>query len=581
MATKIVSRNVTTTPAPKAKTMKNVGSSLKDIGKTPPVKFGELIKGGFGLETILPAIERNTPEVFALFKNTPPAISVRDDGRAVVSLDVRLTVRLALNLLRLNVENRDLRWNHVGTLGHTLRLDMAAPDAWRDDVSTILIATLDQATARELACGPFKIGDGQHRLMGFVVAFGSYRDIQEMQHLHHVATFNRAIIGTEDKPKSFDFVDLDEASPAIVRADGTLTKRPTLAEWLDTVERSWEKDNQESPHCYALPIAKWEFATPHTHPEKPFWFGLRIGVSPDVYGVADQNVAPRDGADFIAQDRNLGNVLSANALPAKTAAMLTRTVGIRYKVPTIVKDENQNDVTKRGLLSDGAKWKSPPSFPSWFNALRGQIVPAWNAYNAVIDAMYTPGEDEDGNPVAFQNLSYPASAKHKAHPAYKLATRPVQVMGSTEGEDGRKLPDNIVLFALCLIDRNRYATETEYMAELADIAHRLRHGVYSDGKEWKADKTFGDVRSWYAEIVGRGGVAKPDAILARIANAWNNERSPSRDANRAIGRIPERFAGMDAHGLTPDICQLVGEHHPLLPKRAPGRPAGTGKKKKA
>ncbi len=499
-------------------------------------------------------------------------IDTLSDGSGRLEKSFALTPEIALDLLRINTYNREFNWSHCAKLLDVSSLGDGHKEGWKDDVSTFLIACAGEEYAKSINAAALELADGQHRAMLIVLRHGTWRQIQTALHYMRVSTHNRA-----HQNEVSDLLDYDQVKLDTPRATPTgLLKEMKLTDWLDYIG-----DDPNHSECYAVPIEGYEYDPARAKSCTRFYrFGFRIGVARDVFGVADQNLKVRDGGDFISLDTELGNAIAAAGISPKDAAMMTRSVGIRCKIPAIVRDEvTKTETTRRGSLSDGNKWKSPPAYPDHFRAFRRQILTSWESFDAVTAYL---AEEKDGRTPA--GLRNPSKTSHPAAKTYATCTTAPQKGDQAGNKIRTALPAQVCRIALALIDPATFATDEDYEIAVADIALRLRLGLFigfeSKTEDFFPDEILTEVRGWYRDLVTQGGAPKSDEILGRIADAigpYLAENYEGRLADRAEGRFP----GLDSDGLTVELAAFLGEHHPDAERRSAGRPKGsTGAKKK-
>ena len=510
-------------------------------------------------------------------KNAACRIETLPDGSARLDVGMLLTVDIALDLLRTNYHNRDLNWSHAATLLDVRRKPKSAKDGWKDDVSTFLVAVVSKEYAERFGGPALVLADGQHRLIVEILYRGTWAQIQTALHYLHVCTNNRANQGDAKELMSFDHVKLNTPKDS---PRGLLYSLP-LVDWLNEIG-----DDPNHAECYAVPIDGF---IPSTIPQEIAWdsrrYGFRFGVSTETFGVADQNLKVRDGGDFISLDPELGNEIAAHGITPKDAALFTRSLGIRYKVPQIVKDEvTKIESTKRGSLLDGSKWKSPASYPDFYRAFRQNIITAWDAWDSVAEYL-APENAETG--LTDCEMPNPSRLTHPAHKAYTACTA-TPVKGAEGKENAKKLALPVVAcrIALSLIDPATFTNVDQYEIAVADLALRLRLGLYiatdEDGTEdFAPDEVFEGVRKWNRDLVTVGGSAKSEEIINRIATAAAPYLANTYTGGRLADFADGRFAGLDSDGLTVQLAAFLGEPHPDAEKRPAGRPKGSTKKAKA
>lgn len=502
-------------------------------------------------------------------------IETLPDGSARLDVGLSLSVNIALDLLRTNYHNRDLNWSHVAHLVDVRKRLKAAKDGWKDDVSTFLLAVVSKEYAEKFNGPALVLADGQHRTIAEVLFRGTWAQIQTMMHYLTVCAFNRAHQGETEKLMSFDSVLLSNPKDS---PRGLIYELP-LADWLRLIG-----DDPNHPECYEVPIDGFvPSAIPEEIANDSRRYGFRIGVSAETFGVADQNLKVRDGGDFISLDPELGNEIAAHGIQPKDAAMFARSLGIRYKVPQIVKDDvTKTETLKRGSLLDGNKWKSPPSYPDYYRAFRQHIVTAWDAWDSVAEYL-APENAETG--LTDCELPNPSRITHPAHKAYTACTT-APVKGADAKENAKKLALPVVAcrLALSLLDPATFKTVDDYEIGVADLALRLRLGLHiaidEDGNEdFAPDEIFEGVRKWNRDLVTVGGSAKSEEIINRIAIAAAPYLANTYPGGRLADFVEGRFAGLDSDGLTVELATFLGEAHPDAEKRPAGRPKGSKKAK--
>lgn len=504
-------------------------------------------------------------------------IETLPDGSARLDVGLPLTVDIALDLLRTNYHNRDLNWSHVAHLVEVRRRAKAAKDGWKDDVSTFLLAVVSQDYAERFNGPALVLADGQHRTIAEVLYRGTWAQIQMMMHFLTVCAHNRAHQGEAKEQMNFDKVKLSNPKDS---PRGLIYELP-IADWLTLIT-----DDPNHPECYEVPIDGF---VPQTIPEEiandSRRYGVRIGVSAETFGVADQNLKMRDGGDFISLDPELGNEIAAHGITPKDAALFTRSLGIRFKIPQIVKDEaTKTESTKRGSLLDGNKWKSPPAYPDYYRAFRQHIVTGWDSWDSVAEYL-SPEDAETG--LTDCEMPNPSRITHPAHKAYTACTT-APVKGAEAKENAKKLALPVVAcrIALALIDPATFTSVEQYEIAVSDLALRLRLGLYiatdEDGAEdFAPDDVFEGVRKWNRDLVTVGGSAKSEEIINRIATAAAPYLANTYPGGRLADFADGRFAGLDSDGLTVQLAAFLGETHPDAEKRPAGRPKGSTKKAKA
>lgn len=505
--------------------------------------------------------------------------SVRQDGRIVASADRKMTVPQSLESIRYNDINRQLTWSHVGTLLKTMQYPADHSEAWVDDVSTIVYTFTTSTVCTTLdAVDVFlkpAVADGQHRNIANVLRRGTWSDIQTMLWYLEVNEHNRR----EDDPSlhlSHDIVSgLKSVLPARLIDDQMIVPDSLpLQEWLELIG-----DDPEHVDAYQIPLKDYVYNWTSQDKSDPYYFGVRIGVSSEVFGRCDQNNKERSGGDFIAQEHDTGNLIAKHGIPQETAATLTRSVNLRCKgwIPVAEMDENKEPtgkmIDKRGKLSDGGRQMGPAGYPDYFRFYSPRIIAAYEAWRDA-EAIFNEIDPETGEVI--RNQESPASSVNPTHGAYVKATTSVE-------NGGGRISDNAIQIALALRDsRPAYSPKySDYLAELADIATRLRYGVYVDVKknEYVADNVFDALRNRLKIAKDQGFVIKVEEIVCDIVEAWKNlytncKTNVTEEGKKSpapVGRLP----GLDTNGVTPDESMKYFKlRHPGAEAKPAGRPKG-------
>jgi hypothetical protein len=600
MATKLTAVNpasiaATTTTQPKAKNVKTKNTPQKSNPKTETkakrqVYANALAEPGLtDLDTFQQFCALTLPETY----HTGYSHSVRSDGRIVASADIAIGVPQSLEQIRYNTINREVNWGAVNALLEAMRKPNTnpqgepTPDSWVDDVSTIIITLQPSRSAIQIGDVEIPmtpaVADGQKRNIANILHRGTKRDIQKMLWYLAVNEHNRRC-DDESKLLSHDIVvGIETLLPEEI-IDGKLT-RPTsmnIEDWLDMLDKHDESGSKTvHPDAMDLPLKGFEYDENRTQAE-PYYFGVRIGVSNLVFGRCDQNIQERDGGDFIAQTRDTGNILVAHQLPQNIAATLTRNIGLRCKGWTPTEEtrtiENPDGsksieltgkkIEKRGSLSDGKKFISPPAYPNFFRFYQVRILSAWGAYNAA-EGIFNEVDPETGE--VSRVVDSPATDGKTGNAAYKYATK-------SPSDGGGAIPNVAIQVALGLRDP-RQGKFTDYQSELLDIAYRLRYGVYIDhaADKYVTDTAFKPLRKRLEDAAKVKATVKTEEIVCDIVEAW--KKLYPENAKSASGKPAPvgRFPGYDTDGISIEESDSLGIMHPGKPK--PGK-RGKNKPKK-
>jgi hypothetical protein len=174
-----------------------------------------------------------------------------------------LTVQTVLSLLCLNTRNRQVKWGHLNTLIGNWR-----SGDWVTDANTYTISIADILT------------DGQHRLLSFVLAFGTASDV-----LYALKLL--------DQYRQFTFFELPKDK------DGKITTTV-----LDVAS--------------AVPIKGYELAPIGTLvPQAYKAIGVLFDTDPRVAEVSGSDQAARTGGDMLGMNADTGNLLVQFGLTTK------------------------------------------------------------------------------------------------------------------------------------------------------------------------------------------------------------------------------------------------------------------------
>lgn len=296
----------------------------------------------------------------------------RDSEDSCLHGRARLTVRLALDLLRINDANRCLNWSHAAQLAEKMRrfADLADATAWEDYVSQILIAYEN---------GRLFITDGQHRLVAIVLAFGRPRDVQECIHYYDIREKNRI----SKTPVPMDKVILSQAYTMPINGEMAEVSEMSVINWLDLIA-----DDPDHDEAYALPSMPPSFKLwpDDTQPYSP-GFGVAIGVSPQTLKKADQNNLERSGADHLAtDDPEIAREIVEMGIDFPFVESLITNIGRRLRQTDEV-DADGKKTKRRGNIGDGGRFAAKPSYPNYYRAFRDLInqgVRAWKESDKLI-----------------------------------------------------------------------------------------------------------------------------------------------------------------------------------------------------
>ena len=204
-----------------------------------------------------------------------------------------LTVETALDLLRLNTDNRPVKWGQVAKLLATWKdtKDDSGNEGWCPDASTFIL------DANQI------LGDGQHRLIGIVLAFGTPEQIRQLMLL--IASWRNS---------GYQIKDADKDPASLVPI----------------------KD-------YKLPTKREQENAPKVH------IPLIVGANPRVAEVSGVDEAHRTGADQLSKDIEIGNLLAEAGLKPEELAEAVRYMYLRV-LPSSKDSESYGSVRRGGNI---------------------------------------------------------------------------------------------------------------------------------------------------------------------------------------------------------------------------------------
>lgn len=364
MATKKTNRTATTTAASNATEVSDV-HNVDQLEKAPRRK-GEPVTTR---ADVLAAIDHLglDPANFGLSEYTYPDGNTRWGGAGIVTLSISFCLRYLVG----NLGNREVNWAHALLLASFMRNSASNPERWEPLVSALNYA-IDPETKQGINA------DGQHRAIAYILAFGTRRDIQHLQHILE-CNYQRYTMGIELDSSLFYLHQAEHygdnpSEPLIwpMAGDGSDVDDDASVPFDEYLDFYASIDPEAN--LYDEPaLAKWTVYDHHAAESVPTApvFVLSVGADPEAKRYADVDAAKRTAADMLTMDKEVGNSMARNSVNPKWAVTVMKQAWRRLRP---IQSTGSDDQKKLGSLKGGGRGIGDKLMPDLFKLWESQLI---------------------------------------------------------------------------------------------------------------------------------------------------------------------------------------------------------------